>query len=259
MKAARIVVLGIALGAGGIAAFLAGDRKPVPTVQPPVVQIETTDVLTARIDIPIGKALRPQDVEWQTWPTKYAISQFVRKTENPDIAGLITGSVARAAFVAGEPIREAKLFKGNPASYMAAQLPVGMRAVSTEISPESSAGGFILPNDRVDVILTSAEKTSGAETYKSRTILTDIRVLAIDQNVEEKSGQKTVMGKIATLEMVPADAEKLSLARRLGNISLILRGMAETAADSGAASSLERQNTISIVRFGKSTAEVPPN
>lgn len=261
MKIARIAVLGIALGAGGIAAFLAGDSKPnhPPTSQGPVAQIDTTDVLIAKSDIPIGKSLKPQDVEWQPWPTKYASAQFIRKTENANYADQIVGSVTRAPFVAGEPIRETKLIKANGSGYMAAVLPVGMRAVSTEITPEASAGGFILPNDRVDVILTSAEKSAGSEYYRSRTILTDVRVLAIDQNVEEKAGQKTVMGKIATLELNPSDAEKLSLGRRLGSISLTLRSLAEKSGETDRVSSLMRQDSITIVRFGQSTAQTPQN
>ncbi len=257
MKIARVVVLGIAVSAGGVAALLAGrsEPPPAPSPQAPVAQVDTVDVLIAKSDIAIGRALTAQDVEWQSWPLKLASAQFIHKNGNSNTIEQIVGSVARAPFVAGEPIREAKLIKANGSGFMAAVLPVGMRAVSTEITPEAGAGGFILPNDRVDVILTSAEKVGVQEYYRSRTILTDVRVLAIDQTVEEKAGQKTVMGKIATLELTPQSAEKLSLARRMGSISLILRSLAEKT-DSGNTdvNNLQRGDSLTIVRFGQSSS-----
>ena len=114
---------------------------------------------------------------------------------------------------AGEPVRENKLISGKNSGYMAAILPTGMRAYSTEISPETGAGGFILPNDRVDVILTpkrprdDERRRRGIEAHTSETILTDVRVLAIDQTREEKNGQRVVVGKTATLELTPRQAE----------------------------------------------------
>ena len=130
------------------------------------------------------------------------------RPNKPNAIEDLSGSLARAPLVAGEPIREAKLIKANGSGFMAAILPSGMRAVSTEISPETGAGGFILPNDHVDVILSrrdrEGEKSAGQETFVSETILTNIRVLAIDQAIEEKNGQKVVVGKTATLELAPA-------------------------------------------------------
>ena len=114
---------------------------------------------------------------------------------------------------------------------MAAILPSGMRAVSTEISPETGAGGFILPNDHVDVILTrrdqEAEKAAGVEIHTSEIILSNVRVLAIDQTVEEKNGQRVVVGKTATLELSPRQAETLALSRQLGTLSLALRSLVD--------------------------------
>ena len=115
---------------------------------------------------------------------------------------------------------------------MAAILPPGMRAVSVEISPESAAGGFVLQNDRVDVILSRRDKAAekingGVETFTSEIILRDVRVLAIDQAVEEKDGQRVVVGKTATLELTPEQAEKLAVSRQMGSVSLALRSMAD--------------------------------
>src|SRR5215467_6936841 len=160
MNPARIVVLAIAIGAGGIAAFLASgsDSKPPPAA--PVVQLQTTDVLIAKSEIGLGQALKPEDLQWQTWPSATASSSFIRRTERPDAPNQMTGWIARAPFITGEPIREQKLVKADGSGFMAAILPTGMRAISTEISAETGAGGFILPNDRVDVILTKREKNA---------------------------------------------------------------------------------------------------
>src|ERR1700742_4847027 len=196
MNRARIVVLAIAVGAGGIAAYLASgsDNKPPPV--DPVVQLPTVDILIAKSDIGLGQSVTPDDLQWQTWPAATASNNFIRRTERPDAVTQVTGSIARSPFFAGEPIREPKLVKGNGSGFMAAILPSGMRAISTEISPETGAGGFILPNDRVDVILSKREKnTAGAgspDAVKSEIILSNIRILAIDQAPKEKDGQNNV-------------------------------------------------------------------
>src|SRR3954469_7220226 len=209
MKAARLVVLVIALGAGGVAALLAArsDKSAPPPAAP--VKADTVDILIAKTDIALGQPLNPADVEWQAWPATTTGGNFVRKPDRPNAIDALSGHVARAPFVAGEPIREAKLVNPKGAGFMAAILPSGSRAVSTQISPETGAGGFILPNDRVDVIVTKKDKgrTAGDETTVSETVLMDIRVLAIDQALEEKNGQKVVIGKTATLELTPGQAE----------------------------------------------------
>ena len=112
---------------------------------------------------------------------------------------------------------------------MAAVLPGGMRAISTEITPETGAGGFILPGDHVDVLLSRRDKSSGTEAFVSETILKNVRVLAIDQTVEEKNGQKVVVGKTTTLELTPRQTEILANGRQKGTLSLALRSIVDTA------------------------------
>jgi len=230
MKTAQIIVLGIALTAGGVAAYLASggsETKPVVVEQAP--QLPTVDVLVAKSDIALGQTLSPADVQWQTWPQATASDKFIRRAERPDGNTQVVGSIARAPFIAGEPIRDPKLIKANGSGFMAAVLPGGMRAVSTEISPETGAGGFILPNDRVDVLLSRRKKNpdTGVETISSDIILTDIRVLAIDQAPKEKDGQNSVVGRTATLEMKPGQATALARARQAGVISLALRALVD--------------------------------
>jgi pilus assembly protein CpaB len=261
MNTARIVVLTIAVGAGGIAAYLASgsDNRPAPTE--PVAQLQTVDVLVAKSDIGLGQTVTPEDMQWQTWPAATASNTFIRRNERPEATTEISGSIARAPFIAGEPIREPKLVRANGSGFMAAILPAGMRAVSTEISPETGAGGFILPNDRVDVILSKREKNAdrpGApDVVISEIILANIRVLAIDQAPKEKDGQNAVVGKTVTLELKPEQAETLARSRQTGTMSLALRSIAdinmvENRTDDPA--SRKRGETISVVRYGVSSS-----
>ena len=256
MNRARIVVLAIALGAGGVAAYLAsgfGNNQPAPTE--PVAQLPTVDVLVAKAEIGLGQAVKPGDVQWQTWPTASASNAFIRRNERPDAVNQVTGSIARSPFIAGEPIRDQKLVKADGSGFMAAILPTGMRAVSTEISPETGAGGFILPNDRVDVLLTKRDKDPNhpatPDVIHSEVILTNVRVLAIDQAPKEKDGQNAVVGKTVTLELKPEQTATLAAARQAGTLSLALRSIADVnQTEVVAEKRRDRGETINIVRYG---------
>jgi pilus assembly protein CpaB len=256
MNTARIVVLTIALGAGGVAAFLArssGDTAPAPQ---PVAQLPTVDVLVAKNEIGLGQSVKPDDLVWQTWPASSASGNFIKRSDRPEANKQIAGMIARAPFIAGEPIREPKLVRADGSGFMAAILPTGMRAVSTEISAETGAGGFILPNDRVDVILTRRDKAAekGApDTINSEIILPNIRVLAIDQAPKEKDGQNALVGRTVTLELKPEQAETLARSRQTGTLSLALRSiadinMAENNPEEDAAP--KKGGTINVVRYG---------
>jgi pilus assembly protein CpaB len=257
MNTARLVVLTIAVGAGGIAAYLAsGSDKALPPSQP-VAQMQTVDVLVAKSDIGLGQSVKPEDMQWQTWPAATASSSFIRRSDRPEATTQIAGSIARAPFIAGEPIREPKLIKANGSGFMAAILPSGMRAVSTEISPETGAGGFILPNDRVDVIHSKRDKnpdrSGSSDVVISEIILTNIRVLAIDQAPKEREGQNAVVGKTVTLELKPEQSETLVRARQSGTLSLALRSIADlNAGDSKSDDGPKRGDSINVVRYGVS-------
>jgi pilus assembly protein CpaB len=231
----RIFVLGVSIAAGGGAVYLASNTAPaaVGVVQ----QTPTVDVLVAKSDIGLGKTVTADDLLWQLWPATTASGSFIRRSERPDAAVEIAGSIARSPFIAGEPIREPKLVKANGSGFMAAVLPTGMRAVSTEISPETGAGGFILPNDRVDVILSRREKNpdrnGSADIVQSEVVLRSVRVLAIDQAPKERDGQNSVVGKTATLELKPEQAEILARSRQMGTLSLALRSIADAAVPTG--------------------------
>jgi pilus assembly protein CpaB len=192
MNRARIVVLAIAGCAGLAALYLAsgGDDKPAPAA--PVAQLPTVDVLVAKSDIGLGQSVKPDDLQWQTWPSATASNSFIRRSDKPEAMKDVVGSIARAPFIAGEPIRDQKLVRAEGSGFMAAILPSGMRAVSTEISPETGAGGFILPNDRVDVVLTRRLKNPDSnqpDVVNSEIILVNIRVLAIDQAPRKRTAR----------------------------------------------------------------------
>jgi pilus assembly protein CpaB len=256
MNTARIVVLAIAIGAGGIAAYLASGsgEAPAPAVAP-VAQLPTVDVLVARNEIGLGQTVKPDDLQWQTWPSASASNVFIKRTEKPEAPKEFTGSIARSPFIAGEPIREQKLVKADGSGFMAAILPSGMRAVSTEITPETGAGGFILPNDRVDVVLTqrfkNPERPNLPDVVVSRPILVNIRVLAIDQAPKEKDGQTTAVGKTVTLELKPEQVTTLQMARQGGTLSLALRSIVDAKAVETIEDDAARRNvSVNIIRFG---------
>ena len=250
MKAARLVVLGIALVAGGAAYMLSrGQPAPVKAVQQ---ASDTVDILVAKTDIDPGRSVSPANLAWQAWPVKAAGPLFIKRSVRPNAIEEMKGSVARASFIVGEPIREQKLVKADGGGFMSAILPAGMRAVSTEISAETGAGGFILPNDYVDVILTR----ESSEGFISETVLRNTRVLAIDQTIQEKDGQKVVVGKTATLELGPRQSETLTMSRRRGTLSLALRSLADARpAKDGAAEEDQAASTVKFIRYGVNSVQ----
>ncbi len=253
MNTARIAVLAIAVGAGGIAAYLASGFNNEPAPAQPVAQMQTVDILVAKSDIGLGHSVKPDDLQWQAWPATTAGS-FISRASKADAIKEITGSIARMPFVAGEPIREQKLVKANGSGFMAAILPAGYRAISTEISPETGAGGFILPNDRVDVLLTSRKNadSKGSDTPNTEVILTNVRVLAIDQAPKEKEGTNALVGKTVTLELKPEQAEILARSRQSGSLTLALRSIADANAVANSDDSLsnKRGESLNVVRYG---------
>src|SRR5579872_6221871 len=155
MKRSRIIVLVIALAAGAVAAMLAsGNRKTEAPKEPAAPPLATVDVLVAKADLGTGQVVGEGDIGWQTWPAASAGSNFIKKTDRPDAIKDFVGAVVRVPMAAGEPVRDSKVVMAKGGGFMAAILPRGMRAIAVDIAPDSSAGGFILPNDHVDVLLT---------------------------------------------------------------------------------------------------------
>ena len=247
MKPARLAVLGIAILSGGAAALMMGRGAPPPPPSPPPVaqSVPMSDVLVAAADLPLGQTLRNADLRWQPWPAEAVPAGFVKKADTPGAIEEISGSMTRFAFLAGEPIRREKLIKANGSGFMSAILPSGMRAAAISIDTRgaTSAGGFVLPNDRVDVLRTAND----GESHATETILTNIRVLAIGQNIQERNGERVVAGETATLELTPGQAEAVILAQKTGQLSLVLRSLADAQQVEFRA---EREGGLTIVRYG---------
>lgn len=255
MKTARLVVLGVALAAGGAAMFLlnSGPKQQTAIVQalPPPPSMPTDEVLTAAMELPMGTVIDEKDLAWTVWPLSAIGAGMMRKSDLPNIKTDLKGAVARASFFQGEPIRREKVVKGANAGFLSAMLPSGSRAVAINIDAQgaTTAGGFILPNDRVDILRTFRDDDAGKDAYTTQTLLSNIRVLAIGQNVQEKNGQPVVVGSNATLEVDSRQAETLVLAQRVGQLSLVLRSMLD--ANAGAPAPPEQpEGTMTIVRFG---------
>lgn len=256
MKLFRVLVLAVAIVAGGIAAYLAlnmGPSTPAPTVVELAPQIQSQDVLVAASDIGQGQKLTAENVRWQRWPEEAINEGYIQKQAMPDAPEKLAGAVVRNQFIAGEPIREVKLARPE-SGFLSAILPSGKRAIAVRVSAQNTAGGFILPNDRVDVIQTITQQTTPdapAENV-SRTILTNVKVLAIDQTVEEQSGEAVVVGKTATLELDPAQVELVTAAEVAGTLSLSLRSIADTDELATTARERRQSNTVRIFRSGRS-------
>jgi pilus assembly protein CpaB len=255
MKLFRVLVLAVALVAGGVAAYLALNMgpgaPPAPTVVELAPQIQSQDVLVAAKDIGQGERISADNIRWQRWPDEAVNGVYIQKQTMPDAVEKLEGSVVRSPFVAGEPIRNVKLARPE-SGFLSAILASGKRAVAVRVSAQSTAGGFILPGDRVDVVQTISQQVSPdipAENV-SRTILANIKVLAIDQSVDETEGEPVVVGKTATLELDPAQVELITSAEASGTLSLALRSIADT--DDVASAREDRQSgTVRVFRAGR--------
>ena len=251
MKAARLAILGLALGAGFLAFNMMATQKPqVIEVREETPAVETVDVLVAAADITLGTTLADKDLRWQPFPKDAVGAGFVTRDSLPEAMTEMTGSVARMPLLQGEPINMRKIVRIGEGGVLAAILTPGTRAVATEISALNGAGGFILPNDRVDVLLTRAGETTG-QAFVTETILKNVRVLAIDQLIEEQDGQKVVVGDTATLELLPSQSEILAHANRVGDVSLVLRPLADNNTQDTVEQKQE-DNRLTLMRYGVS-------
>lgn len=269
MKASRLMILGVALisavGAGYIAKKLAAP-PPAPKVVdagPKEPAIQTKEILVVREDVPVGGRLEEQ-MRWQAWPQDAIGEGLIAKDAEPEAMESLKGAVARYVLYAGEPIRRAKLIDGDK-SFMSSILPSGKRAIATQIAADTSAGGFILPNDYVDVIMARRQAAAGAqagggEGFITETILTNIRVLAIDQTIQEdENGRKVKVGETATLELTPQQAEVITVAQQMADrLSLALRPIADaqdpvTNGGEYLVSGNGRRGTVRLIKSGEIT------
>ncbi|QIG48833.1 Flp pilus assembly protein CpaB [Nordella sp. HKS 07] len=233
MNRTRLLVLAVAFGSAGLAIYMAkglvGTKKEVKTVE--VSKVETVDVLVATKNLQMGEKLVGGSIGWQSWPKATVAATMITSEANPEAKTKYETARARTAIYEGEPVIEKKLVLPTENGFMSAILPKGMRAVSVPVSAETGAGGFILPNDRVDVLLTrKIDDGSNQKSSISETVLTNVRVLAIDQTFRPKGEddkEYVVADKTATLELDPRQTEVISMTQDVGQLSLTLRSIRE--------------------------------
>ncbi|MFN7057228.1 Flp pilus assembly protein CpaB [Hyphomonas sp.] len=244
MSPVRIVILLLALLAAGGAALLVS-RMSAPQVvtetvtqQQRVIQtqeVSQTKVLIVTRDLAIGAPVTADDLAWTDWPEKSVLPTHFTQARTPDAVEEIAGAIVKLPIYASEPILQQRIVKRGEAGLLPVLMEPDMRAIAISISPESASGGFVLPNDRVDLILTFEQEASPATGIManrtlSQTLLKNVRVLAIDQTYATlPDGGSTRIGSTATLELTPTEVELVTLANRIGSLSIALRPLTEDA------------------------------
>lgn len=254
MNTQRLVVLGLALVAAAGAAFLVrsmlgGGTPPVEAKAPPPIAM--SEVLVASTNLTPGQKLLPEQVRWEKWPSSSVDASFITHGTVGSEEEATKGVVVRSSILQGQPITSNAIVRADAAGFMAAMLTPGMRAVSIIISAESGAGGFVLPNDRIDVIQT--RKIGNAAI--SRTVLSNVRVLAVDQTFAQEKDTKTVIAKTATVEVTPEQATSLTSAQGAGQLSLALRPLGDDEAVTTGSARRNRtrggdDGPVAVIRYG---------
>ena len=257
MKPTRIIILAVAVVAAGLAGLLAVkiSGKKAPDLVETVIQREpTTKVLVSAENLPVGSRLNDKSMQWMTWPKEGIAEGFITSDARPNAMTELQGVVVRMPMFKGEPVRAEKVADSS-SRIMSSLLPSGKRAVATEISVATGAGGFVLPNDRVDIIMVRQNKEAG--TYMTETILSNIRVLAIDQQIQESDdGKKAVVGTTATLELTPDQTKVIAVAQQMADrLTMALRSVADSQeADTAAADYLlkgaDGKGDIQVIKSG---------
>lgn len=298
MKPAKIIVICVAaVAAIGLALVVRamGSSSGQPAAAAAAAPVETrpmAKVLVAARDLQPGARLTEADLNWKEWPidelhpayildgplpakdaapaaearpegavarvTRDAVETFTQASKSDYV-----GSVVREPILAGEPIVARKIVRAGDSGYLAAYLEPGMRAMAIRVTVETAAGGFILPGDRVDVLLTRETNFSNAgmaeserSKFSSSVVLQNVKVLAIDQATHVGDEAQAVVGATATLEVSPRDAEALALSKSEGELSLVLRSYADTAGPSGRVAAPRQATAVRIHRGGETEVVV---
>lgn len=277
MNSKRMAFLLLAVLVAGATAFLARawleaeraaivaqavSQRPVMTQAKPAIQ-----VLVARNAVRTGQIIKPDDLRWQPWPQGTLPPSYVVEGKRP-IADFV-GAVARSSFHVGEPIVEIEIVMPGSRGFLAAVLKSGMRAVSVPATATSAVSGFIYAGDRVDVLLTHVLTSPAGQLSATETILRNARVIAMDQKLDFTPGDKPDIAKTATLELTPKQTEIVTLAVKMGELSLVLRSLQDpddgerdqAVADELPAElgySYTQDNQVSRLIKGPAAAEPPP-
>jgi pilus assembly protein CpaB len=247
MNSKRLVFLLLAVIVAGATAFMArawlqneraaliaqmgSTRHEAPVAAP------TLQVLVARNAIHTGQIVKPDDMRWQSWPQGSLAPTYIVEGKRP--LSDFVGAVARGQIAAGEPVTEGKLVLAGTRGFMAAVLQPGTRAVSMPITATSAVSGFIYAGDRVDMLLTHVLRGPTGQHSATETILRNVRVIAMDQKLDFSPGDKPDIGKTATLELTPKQTELVTLAVKMGDLSLVLRSLQDANDDGRDAAVIE--------------------
>src|SRR5262245_31508874 len=238
MNSKRVVFLLLAVILAGATAFRgrpwlqneraalmaqAGQNREAPAAAP------TLQVLVARNAIHTGQIVKPDDMRWQSWPQGSLAPTYIVEGKRP--LSDFVGAVARGSIAAGEPSTEGKLVLAGTRGFMSAVLQPGTRAVSVPIAATSAVSGFIYAGDRVDVLLTHVLQGQTGQRSATETILRNARVIAMVQKLDFSPGDKPDIGKTATLELTPKQTELVTLAVKMGDLSLVLRSLQDANDD----------------------------
>ncbi len=222
MNRRKIIFIALALLLGLSLIFVM--RASSGSKQPKVAS--GMEVLVAASDLPSGRFIQAQDLRWQSWAPNHVTEAFIRKKGRNDKE--MIGAVVRKGIRSGEPILRGKVVKPRDRGFLSAVLEPGKRAVAAPITNVTGIAGFVFPGDRVDLILTHTIRSAqNSQRRASVTILRDVRVLALDQNTNDQKTKQPKPAKVVTLEVDPEQAEIVTLALRLGTLSLSLRSLAE--------------------------------
>jgi len=241
MRAVLLLILAGGVGYGTVQLaqqWLAAERaqRVAPAAEAPPPEPEpAASVLVAAKDLPVGRFVDPDDLRWQAWPDDDLPGSYLVQGAFEPL--MLTGAVARVSIAAGQPIMADHLVGPGERGFLAAVLGPGMRAVTVPIDPRSGIAGFVHPGDRVDLILTHRFRIIGdvifegladveSERTVSETVLRDMRVLAIDQ-VMDDTGEGARIASLATLEVTPRQAEIINVMLEIGSLSLSLRSLTD--------------------------------
>lgn len=246
METKKIVILGVMVVlAGGVFYAMQKMNTPAPVQQQtvaPVIKIQEVEyapVLAIDADLTTGQRITEDMLTSIKWPAEALSANLINLDDQPDAKSEFINSLARQPLSQGETLTRAKVIMAGDSGVMAALLKPGMRAVTTRISVDTAAGGFIQPGDRVDIILREnfairRDNTPGTQQrtaerkslFLANTLFENVKVLAIDQTFSTgpESGA-AIPGSTATFELSQSDSELLQEAEGYGDIYLTLRGV----------------------------------
>ncbi|WP_252260157.1 Flp pilus assembly protein CpaB [Erythrobacter aurantius] len=222
----------VAIGSAFLArSMFAGDAAPA--AEAAAQEPKGPKVLVANRALPAGTIITADAMGYQDWPEELVKDAYFIEGES-DMSQLL-GTVVRFPITAGEPVTQGSLVSPGDRGFLAAALGPGMRAVTVPVSAQTGVAGFVFPGDRVDVVLTQEVSGEGQPLKAAETVLRNLRVLATDQTTEQVTNEagKTVVRafRTVTLEVTPQIAEKVAVAQTIGQLTLVLRSIADNQAE----------------------------